>query len=85
LERLPPALGHLPAPTTALIGCLQLAALRTRLESFHHRGTSAFDRSITLLNDIVEVPITSDLNILPFRILAPQKPKGRAAGARKSG
>jgi hypothetical protein len=28
-----------------------------------------------LLNDIVEVPITSDLNILPFRILVPQKPK----------
>ena len=28
-----------------------------------------------LLNDIVEVLITSHLNILPLRILAPQKPK----------
>jgi hypothetical protein len=49
---------------------------RERLEASHHRGASAFDRSMILLNDIVEVLITSHLNILPLRILAPQKPKG---------
>ena len=47
-----------------------------RLEASHHRGASAFDRSMILLNEIVEVLITSRLNILPFRVLAPQKPKG---------
>jgi hypothetical protein len=47
-----------------------------RLEASHHRGASAFDRSMILLNEIVEVPITSHLKILPLRILAPQKPKG---------
>jgi hypothetical protein len=36
----------------------------------------AFDRSMILLNEIVEVLITSHFNILPLRILAPQKPKG---------
>src|SRR5450631_2739298 len=49
------------------------------LEASSHRGTSAFDRSMILLNDIVEVLITSHLNILPFRILPPQKPKGQVA------
>jgi hypothetical protein len=47
-----------------------------RLEASHHRGASTFDRSMILLNEIVEVLITSHLNILPLRILAPQKPKG---------
>jgi hypothetical protein len=46
-----------------------------RFEASHHRGASAFDRSMSLLNKIVEVLITSHLNILPLRILAPQKPK----------
>jgi hypothetical protein len=46
------------------------------LEASHHRGASAFDRSMILLNEIVEVLIASHLNILPLRILAPQKPKG---------
>jgi hypothetical protein len=48
-----------------------------RLEASHNRGASAFDRSMILLNEIVEVLITSHLNILPLRILAPQKPKGQ--------
>ena len=47
-----------------------------RLEASHHRGASAFDRSMILLNNIVEVLVTSHLNILPLRILPPQKPKG---------
>ena len=52
---------------------------RTRegLEAPHHRGASAFDRSMILLNDIVEVLVTSHLNILPLRILPPQIPKGQ--------
>src|SRR3984957_8060574 len=50
-----------------------------RLEASHHRGASAFDRSMILLNEIVEVLVTSHLNILPFRILPPQKPKGQVA------
>jgi len=52
---------------------------RERLEASHHRGASAFDRSMILLNDIVEVLVTSHLNILPLRILPPQKPKGQVA------
>jgi hypothetical protein len=48
-----------------------------RLEATHHRGASAFDRSMILLYEIVEVLITSHLNILPLRILPPQKPKGQ--------
>jgi hypothetical protein len=47
-----------------------------RLEAPHHRSASAFDRSMILLDEIIEVLITSHLNILPLRILAPQKPKG---------
>jgi hypothetical protein len=45
-----------------------------RLEASHHRGASALDRSMILLYEIVED--TSHLNILPLRILPPQKPKG---------
>jgi hypothetical protein len=41
------------------------------LEASYHRGASAFDRSMILLNEIVEVLVTSHLNILPFRILPP--------------
>jgi hypothetical protein len=44
-----------------------------------HRGTSTFDRSMILLNEIVNLLITSHLNILPLRLLAPQKPKGHMA------
>jgi len=47
-----------------------------RLKASHHRSASAFDRSMVLLDEIVEVLITSHLNILPLRILAPQKSKG---------
>jgi hypothetical protein len=32
-----------------------------------------------LLNEVVEVLVTSHLDILPFRILPPQKPKGQVA------
>jgi hypothetical protein len=32
-----------------------------------------------LLDQIVEVLATPHLNVLPFRILAPQKPKGQVA------
>jgi hypothetical protein len=46
-----------------------------RLESPHHRGASAFDRSMILLDEIIEVLVASHLNILPLRILPPQKPK----------
>jgi hypothetical protein len=49
-----------------------------RLEA-SHRGASAFDRSMILLNEIVEVLATPHLNILPLRILPPQKPKGHMA------
>jgi hypothetical protein len=42
-----------------------------------HRGASAFDRSMILFNQIVEVSATSHLNELPLRILAPHKPKGQ--------
>jgi len=42
-----------------------------------HRRASAFDRSMILLNQIVEVLATPHLNVLPLRILPPQKPKGR--------
>ena len=47
-----------------------------RLEA-SHRGTSAFDRSMILFDQIVEVLATPHLNELPLRILPPQKPKGR--------
>jgi hypothetical protein len=47
-----------------------------RLEA-SHRGASAFDRSMILLNEIVEVLVSPHLNELPLRILAPQKPKGQ--------
>jgi hypothetical protein len=50
-----------------------------RLESSHHRCASAFNRSMILHNEIVEVLVTSHLDILPFRILPPQKPKGQVA------
>src|SRR5260221_9376297 len=49
------------------------------LEASDHRGASAFNRSMILLNEIVEVLVTSRLDILPFRILPPQKPKGQVA------
>jgi hypothetical protein len=44
-----------------------------------HSGASAFDRSMILLNEIVEVLVSPHLNVLPLRILPPQKPKGQAA------
>ena len=50
-----------------------------RLEASHHRGASAFDRSMILLNEIVEVLATPHLNVLPLRVLPPQKPKGQVA------
>jgi hypothetical protein len=49
-----------------------------RLEA-SHRGASAFDRSMILLNQIVEVLATPHLNVLPLRILPTQKPKGQVA------
>jgi hypothetical protein len=45
-----------------------------RLEACH-RGTPAFDRPVILLNEIVEVLATPHLNVLPLRILPPQKSK----------
>src|SRR5271168_5230359 len=50
-----------------------------RLEASHHRGASAFNRSMILLNEIVEVLVTSHLDMRPLRILPPQKPKGQVA------
>jgi hypothetical protein len=47
-----------------------------RLEASYHRGASPFDRSMILLDDIIEVLVTSHFNIFPLRILPPQKPKG---------
>ena len=44
-----------------------------------HRGAAAFDRSMILLNEIVEVLATPYLNVFPLRILPPQKPKGQVA------
>src|SRR6266851_7653414 len=44
-----------------------------------HRGASAFDRPMILLNEIVEVLATPHLNKLPLRILPPQKPKSQVA------
>jgi hypothetical protein len=49
-----------------------------RLET-SHRGASAFDRPVILLNEVIEVLATPHLNILPLRILTPQKPKGQVA------
>ena len=49
-----------------------------RLEA-SHRGAPAFDRSVILLNEIIEVLATPHLNVLPLRILSPQKPKGQVA------
>ena len=42
-----------------------------------HRGASAFDRSVILLDEIIEVSATPHLNELPPRILPPQKPKSQ--------
>jgi hypothetical protein len=41
-----------------------------RLEA-SHRGASAFDRPMILLNEIVELLATRHLNVLPLRILPP--------------
>src|ERR1700736_6592663 len=49
-----------------------------RLEA-SHGGASAFDRSMILLNEIVKVLATPHLNVLPLRVLPPQKPKGQVA------
>jgi hypothetical protein len=49
---------------------------RKRFEA-SHRGAPAFDRSVILLNEIVEVLATPHLNVLPLRILPPQVPKGQ--------
>jgi hypothetical protein len=49
-----------------------------RLEA-SHRGAATFDRSMILLNQIVQVLATPHLNELPLRILPPQKPKGQMA------
>ena len=46
-------------------------------EASYHRGASAFDSTMILLDEIAEVLVTSHLDILPFRILPPQKPKGK--------
>jgi hypothetical protein len=40
-----------------------------------HRSASAFDRSMILLNEVVEVLATPHVNVLPLRILPPQIPK----------
>jgi hypothetical protein len=49
-----------------------------RLEA-SHRGASAFDRSMILLDKIVKVLAAPHLNVLPLRILASQKSKGQMA------
>lgn len=49
-----------------------------RLEA-SHSGAAAFDRSMILLDQIVEVLTTSHVNVLPPRILPPQIPKGQVA------
>jgi hypothetical protein len=49
-----------------------------RLEA-SHRCASAFDGSMILLDEIVEVLAAPHLNILPLRILPPQQPKGQVA------
>jgi hypothetical protein len=73
---------------TRIVSCVSDGKLDTgqgngrtpeRLGASSHRGSSAFNRSMILLNEIVEVLITSHLNMLPLRILAPQKPKGHVA------
>jgi hypothetical protein len=47
-----------------------------RLEA-SHRGASAFDRSMVLLNQVIEILATPHLNELPLRIFPPQIPKGQ--------
>jgi hypothetical protein len=49
-----------------------------RLEA-SHGGASAFDRSMILLDEIVEVLATPYANLLPLRILPPKIPKGQVA------
>ena len=44
-----------------------------------HRDASALDCSMILLNETVEILVTPHLNILPLRILPPQKPKSHVA------
>jgi hypothetical protein len=44
-----------------------------------HGGASAFDRPMILLNEIIQVLTTPHLNVLPLRVLPPQKPKGYVA------
>jgi hypothetical protein len=41
-----------------------------------HRGAAAFDRAMILSDEIVEILAAPHLNVLPLRILPPQKPKG---------
>jgi hypothetical protein len=40
---------------------------------------NAFDRSMVLLNKIIQVWATSYLDVLPFWMLPPQKSKGQVA------
>jgi len=47
-----------------------------RLEA-SHGSASTFNRSMILLDEIIEVLATPHLNILPLRILPPQIPKGQ--------
>jgi hypothetical protein len=47
-----------------------------RLET-HHRGAAALDRTMILLNDVVEVATTPHSYVLPLRILASQEPQRR--------
>jgi hypothetical protein len=49
-----------------------------RLEA-SHTGASAFYRAMILLNEVVEILATPHLNVLPPRMLPPQKPKSRVA------
>jgi hypothetical protein len=51
-----------------------------RLEA-SHRGASAFDRSMILLNETIEVLATPHLNVLSIRILAPAEAEGPGGSA----
>jgi hypothetical protein len=49
-------------------------SVRERLES-GHRCAASLNRSVTLLDEVIEVPARPHLHISPARMLASQQPK----------
>jgi hypothetical protein len=60
-----------------------IVAFPIRFEA-QHRSPAAFDRTMILLNDVVQVAAVPDENILPPRIMPAQQPKRLMACARQA-